>query len=148
MSKCRDPHPGELVDPADLVRLADEYRQAALVISGLGRRGDPISPAPYRLTAIRAVELYLNALLLHVGKEPSSVRGLQHDLAARAELAIENGLILRRRTAAHLKAMAVSREYVVTGYGPELASTLSQVNRLAATLDEVAAKVRVAVGAA
>jgi hypothetical protein len=92
--------------------------------------------------------LYFNALLLHLGKEPSSVRGLQHDLAARAELAIESGLVLRKRTTAHLKAMAVSREYLVTRYGPELTSTLSQVNRLAATLDEVAAKVRVFIQAA
>jgi hypothetical protein len=145
MPKTRPLYPGEIATSAELLRLADEYRQAALVIAGQGRRGDPISRAPYRLAAIQAVELYLNAHLLHSGSEPARVRGLQHDLAARADLAIESGLVLRKRTAAHLKAMASSREYLVTRYGPELASTLSQVNRLAATLDEVAAKVRVTV---
>lgn len=40
---------------------------------------------------------------------------------------------------------ASSREYLITRYGPELASTLSQINRLSATLEEVATKVRLAV---
>ncbi|WP_293682629.1 hypothetical protein [uncultured Phenylobacterium sp.] len=148
MSKKRAAYPGDVATASELLRLAEEYRQAALVIAGQGRRGDPISRAPYRLAAIHAVELYLSAHLLHSGSHPTLVRGLHHDLAARANLAIENGLVLRKRTAAHLKAMASSREYLVTRYGPELASTLSQVNRLAATLDEVAAKVRVTIQSA
>lgn len=140
---CLEPrYPGAVAEPADLVRLADEYRAAALVIAPLGRRGEPISHAPYRLTAIHAIELYLNGLLLHAGHEPSSIRGLQHDLASRAELAFSSGLTLRKRTGAHLKAMTSAREYLVTRYGPELTPTLSQLNRLAATLEEVAAKVR------
>lgn len=146
MSEDHTPYPGDLAGPAELLKLAEEYRQAALVVAGLGRRGAPLSLAPYRLNAIHAVELYLNALLLHAGLPSSRIRGLQHDLATRTELAVENGLMLRQRTAAHLKAMGSSREYLVTRYGPELTSTLSQVNRLAATLDEVAAKVAKAVG--
>jgi hypothetical protein len=93
------------------------------------------------MTAIHAVELYLNAHLLHAGKQPSLIRGLQHDMAARTDLCVANGLILRKRTIDHLRAIAVNREYLVTRYGPELTSTLSQINRLAATLEEVAAKV-------
>jgi hypothetical protein len=145
MARGLTPYPGDVAAPTEVLRLADEYRQAALAIATHGRRGDPISRAPYRLTAIQAVELYLNALLLHRGTEPSRLRGLQHDLAARADLALENGLVLRKRTTAHLKAMASSREYLVSRYGPELTSTLSQLNRIAATLDEVAAKVGTAV---
>ncbi|CAN7626667.1 hypothetical protein LJR219_004856 [Phenylobacterium sp. LjRoot219] len=135
-------YPGDLAGPTDLLRLADEYRRAAGALAAIGRPGDPISRAPYRLSAIHAVELYLNALLLHLGHTPAKVRGLQHDLAARTDLAIAGGLALRKRTEAHLRAMAGSREYLVSRYGPEMTSTLSQVNRLAATLDEVALKVR------
>lgn len=83
----------------------------------------------------------MNALLLFRGQETSRIRGLQHDLAARTEMAIANGLQLRRRTAAHLLAMAGNREYLVTRYGPEMTATTSQINRLTATLDEVANKV-------
>jgi hypothetical protein len=107
----------------------------------LGRRGDPLSRAPCRLSAIHAIELYLNALLLFRGQETSRIRGLQHDLAARTQMAIANGLQLRKRTAEHLSAMAGNREYLVTRYGPEMTATISQINRLTATLDEVANKV-------
>lgn len=93
------------------------------------------------MSAIHAIELYLNALLLFRGQETSRIRGLQHDLAARTEMAIANGLQLRKRTAAHLSAMAGNREYLVTRYGPEMTATISQINRLTATLDEVANKV-------
>jgi len=38
--------------------------------------------------------------------------------------------------------MVDSREYLVVRYGPELVDRASQTNRLAATLEEVASKVR------
>jgi hypothetical protein len=66
-------------------------------------------------------------------------------MAARTDLAISGGLHLRKRTATHLHAMAESREYLVTRYGPEMTTTVSQINRLTATLDEVASKVMVAI---
>jgi hypothetical protein len=37
--------------------------------------------------------------------------------------------------------MMGNREYLVTRYGPEMTSTASQINRLTATLEEVAIKV-------
>lgn len=134
-------YPGTFATPSEVLRLANEYRQAAIIIAGLGRRGDSVSRAPYRMTAIHSVELYLNAHLLNAGHEPSRIRGLQHDMAARTDMCLASGLILRQRTVAHLRALAVNREYLVTRYGPELTSTLSQINRLAATLNEVATKV-------
>ena len=100
-----------------------------------------MSRAPYRLAAIHAVELYLNAFLLHSGLDHGRVRGLQHDLAARTDLSVKCGLLLRKRTATHLRTMAAAREYLVSRYGPELSSSLSQLNRLSATLSEVAGKV-------
>lgn len=141
MAPLSEPYPGELAGPDDVRRLADEYRKAALALLPLGRRGEPLSRAPYRLAAIHAVELYLNALLLHHGQDPRHIRGMQHNLAARTELAIASGLRLRLRTAAHLRALAENREYLMTRYEPERTGTASQMNRLAATLEEVAMKV-------
>ena len=139
--------PGAHAQPTDWLRLADEYRQAAHVLANRGRESGHHLWSPFRLVAIHAIELYLSALLLHAGREPSHIRALQHDLAARADLAMASGLVLRKRTAAHLVTMSTSREYVVTRYGAELTSSLSQLNRLAATLDEVAEKVRNAIAA-
>lgn len=135
------PYPGDLATAKDVRLLADQYRQAAHLLRPMGRPKDPLSRAPFRLTAIHAIELYLNALLLHRGIDPRQIRGLQHDLARRAEIADSSGLRLRARTAAHLGAVAQQREYLVTRYGPELAGTASQINRLAATLEEVSRKV-------
>jgi hypothetical protein len=146
MSSISDSYPGGLALSSDVLRLANEYRQAASMIAGLGRRGDPISRSPYRLVAIHAIELYLNAFLLHAGHKPRDIRGLQHDLATRTDLSIGRGLVLRERTTNHLRALTGTREYLVTRYSPELKSTLSQINRLAATLEEVAAKVTAVVG--
>lgn len=139
-------YPGGQANAAELLKLADQYRAASQTIQKLGRSGDAVSYAPYRLNAIHATELYLNALLRHSGIEPAQIRGLQHNLAARAELAAQLGLKLRLRTEAHLRTLADTREYLISRYAPEAATTLSQVNRLAATLEEVASKVSAIVG--
>lgn len=135
------PYPGDLATPGEIRLLADEYRKAAHLLRQLGRAGQPLSRAPFRLSAIHAIELYLNALLLNRGYAPAEIRRMQHDLAERTGLAIAGGLRLRARTAAHLNALAESREYLVTRYGPELSGTISQINRFEATLEEVARKV-------
>jgi hypothetical protein len=72
---------------------------------------------------------------------PAQIRGLQHNLQARAERALAAGLNLRKRTAEHLRRLSEGREYLASRYGAELAATLSQTNRLLATLEEVATKV-------
>lgn len=137
-------YPGELATPDQVRRLADEYRLAAHHLLILGRKGEPLSRAPFRFSAIHAIELYLNAFLLHRGQEAAVIRGLQHNLSARTDLAVQNRLSLRQRTVAHLHSMATNREYLIMRYGPETTATASQVNRLSATLDEVAAKVAAA----
>ncbi|MCF8706985.1 hypothetical protein [Rhizorhapis sp. SPR117] len=71
-------------------------------------------------------------------------RGAAHDLAKRAELAASTGLRLRKRTLLHLNDLSHSREYLVTRYGAELAGSWTQLNRLMATLDEIATKVALA----
>jgi HEPN domain-containing protein len=130
-------YPGELATPEEVLRLASEYQNAAKCLLKLGRRGEPLSRAPFRLVAIHAVELYLSALLLHLGHSASEIRGLQHDLSERTKLATEEGLQLRKRTAAHLAKIVGNREYLIARYGPETV-TVSQINQLEATLNEVA----------
>ena len=133
-------YPGGAATPAEVVALADEYRFAAQLLVQNGRPGEPRSRAPFRMVAIHAVELYLNAFLLQSGHSAGQVRGLQHNLAARAELAVERGLVLRKRTREHLHSMSQSREFLLTRYVPS-GTSLSEINRLQATLTEVAQKV-------
>lgn len=107
-----------------------------------GRSREPISRAPARLCAIHAIELYLNAFLLSRGMPPEKVRAHFHNLADRAKLAVDGGLILRKLTLAHLIKITDDREYLISRYGPEMSGTLSESNRLMATLNEVAKKVK------
>ena len=134
-------YPGDAVSAAQLLDLAQEYRKAAILLKPYGTPGKAASRAPWRLLAVHAIELYLNAFLLHVGGEPGRIRGLQHDLSARAQQAVAKGLTLRKLTARHLASMTGGREYVVVRYSPDLLSSMSQINRLDATLDELAEKI-------
>jgi hypothetical protein len=124
-----------------VLELADEYRRAAENLMTTGRKGKPLSRAPYRLAAIHAIELYLNAFLMTCGKSSSTLRGLHHDLRRRREYAREAGLSLKRKTAEHLDAVSDAREYLVMRYGPEMSGKVSHLNRMGATLNEVAKKV-------
>ena len=135
-------YPGSSASVEEIVHLAREYQMAARTLLLNARRGKPLSRAPARLCAIHAIELYLNAFLLSLGDTPEKIRSRRHDLAERARLALDNGLQLRKKTAEHLIRLSQDREYLVSRYGPELASTLSEVNRLIATLEEVAKKVQ------
>ena len=137
-------YPGETATPAGVISLANEYRMAAVLLLQNGRPKEPQSRAPFRMVAIHAIELYLNAFLLQSGHSAGYVRGLQHNLAARADLAVELGLVLRKRTREHLHAMSQSREFLVTRYVPS-GTSLSEINRLQATLTEVAQKVSAAI---
>ena len=138
-------YPGDEASPAQLLLLAGEYRGAAHDLLARGRKGVASSWAPARMTAIHAIELNLNAVLLAKGGDPAQIRGLQHNLAKRAERSAVQDLRLRRRTLQHLGSLSEGREYLATRYGPELGSNWTQLNRLMATLDEVAAKVTAAV---
>jgi hypothetical protein len=137
----RSHYPGTASAPDDLLALANTYRLAASALLQQGKKGDPVSRAPARLCAIHAIELYLNVFLLHHGFGPARIRGLQHDFRARTDACTAAGLVLRKRTVAHLRGLSESREYLVSRYDPKLSTSLSQVNRLMATLEEVARKV-------
>lgn len=141
-------YPGGTASIEQVLDLAREYHRAAQVLLDNRRKGHPLSLAPFRLAAIHALELYLNALLRHEGHAPPEIRGLQHDLALRSELVQQSGLTLRKRTAAHLEALAKTREYLVTRYDPELVKAASHINRLMATLEEVSQKTTARIGKA
>lgn len=141
LQSVTNPYPGETASAEQLLRLADEYRTAAHTLLGQGKARKPLSRAPCRLTAIHAIEFYFNALLLHKGMEPAEVRKLKHCLSKRVVLAAANGLHLKKKTAAHLIDMTGDREYLVTRYGAEMSASMSKINRLMATLDEVGIKV-------
>jgi len=133
-------YPGDLATPAEIRKLAEEYRLAADNLRLTFRSGAPISRAPYRLVAIHAIELYLNACLVSAGNSKSAVRGLRHDFAKRADLAINAHLKLRKRTEQHLRSISERREYLATRYDPA-SKQMSEINRLDATLVEIAQKV-------
>jgi HEPN domain-containing protein len=133
-------YPGETASPCDVLALADEYRRAAEALLPTGRRSSPLSRAPYRLLAIHAIELYLNAYLLAAGHSAAMVRRLQHDLGSRTAHAVGATLVLRKRTLAHIGSLSERREYLTTRYDCAPAET-SELNRLAASLHEVAEKV-------
>lgn len=70
---------------------------------------------------------------------PVQVPAMRHDLSRRTTAAAA-GLRLRKRTAAHLVQLSEQREYLISRYAPDLVTSASQVNRLSATLDEIAKK--------
>ncbi|TGU42539.1 hypothetical protein EN795_35240, partial [bacterium M00.F.Ca.ET.152.01.1.1] len=113
-------YPGQLASPQQIHELAEEYRKAAHQLLPLGRAGKPLTRAPFRLSAIHAIELYLTALLLHRGHNPNQIRKMHHDLSARTEHTTAAGLRLRAKTAKHLQSLSQNREYLVTRYGPEM----------------------------
>ncbi|MEJ1116906.1 hypothetical protein V9K92_00225 [Phyllobacterium sp. CCNWLW109] len=122
-----------------ILNLATQYQDAT---NKLGESFSKPSQIPLRLLAIHAMELYLNAFLLAKGVDPATIRNLRHDLGARTRMASDAGLILRKRTVAHLARLSESNEYHLIRYAPVLLSALSQLNRVMATLDELSRKVR------
>lgn len=138
-------YPGETATPEQILELAEEYRAAANVTRAQHRTNIPRSLAPCRFLAAHAIELYLNAFLRKAGCKPEDVRGMQHDFSLRAQEAKAAGLVLRERTFAHLSKMKDDREYLMMRYGAEGFPTVTQINRLLATLEELSGKVNTAV---
>ncbi len=130
------PYPGETAEPDKILALASEFALAAEKLLDLRRKGKPLSQAPFRFTAIHAIELYLNAVLLARGLGHAEVKKLQHDLSKRTDHAKGMGLKLGPRTAKHIEKLTTSKEYQKTRYDPH-ATELSQLNRLHRTLQEV-----------
>jgi hypothetical protein len=124
-------YPGKAAGVRGILNLATQYQDAA---SKLGEGSSKPNQAPWRLLALQ--------FLLAKGLNPTTICGFQHDLGERTRIASEAGLVLRKRTVVHLATLSASNEYHVIRYAPELTSTLSQVNRVMATVDELSRKVR------
>jgi hypothetical protein len=139
-------YPGDDASAKQVLLLADEYRRAAITLRMLGRPRNPMSRAPCRLLAIHAIELYLNAVLLAFGWKAARLRGFQHDLVSRTHFAKSAGLVLRKRTEAHIGELSANREYLLMRYGTELPLTACQLSGLEATLREIAEKAGKLVG--
>lgn len=131
------PYPGHTAKPREILALAEKYAEAAGRLRDLCRKGKPISQAPFRLAAIHAVELYLNAVLLAHGTCAEQIRGLQHDLSRRLAGAKDAGLKLDTRTANHIGKLSEAQEYLKARYAPNQIAGLSQLNRLDRTLEVV-----------
>ncbi|MBK5568622.1 MAG: hypothetical protein I8N66_19560 [Ensifer sp. SSB1] len=131
--------PAEPISVRNLLDLATQYKDAAIK---LGEGTCMSSQIPRRLLALHAIELYLDALLIAKGADHATVRGFRHDVEERARMALNAGLVLRKRTLAHLAALSASDEYGVIRYFSDPIPGLSQVNRVMATLDELSRKVR------
>jgi len=138
-------YPGTEAKVGQLIRLADEYYKAAHALLPHFSTRDAISSAPIRLCAIHAIELYLNAFLRFHDLTSSEIRSLQHNLAERVTKAMEKGLCLKPKTAAHLSRLHNHREYLLVRYGPESMDGLSEHTRIFATLKEVCQKVSAAI---
>ncbi|HEU0161277.1 MAG TPA: hypothetical protein VFQ69_02640 [Rhizomicrobium sp.] len=138
-------YPGETATPEQILELAEEYRAAAKATRTQHRANIPHSLAPCRFLAAHAIELYLNAFLRKTGRKPEYVRGMQHNFSLRAQESKDAGLVLREKTFAHLSKMKDDQEYLTTRYGAEGFPTVTQINRLLATVAELSGKVRAAV---
>lgn len=134
-------YPGDDASPNQILALAGEYDSAAQILLSTNTKN---VRRPFRMTALHAIELYLNAHLVHIGFTLANIRGLQHDLATRAAI-LANDLKLREKTKAHLTFITRNREYLVSRYQP-LARELSELNRISATLAEIREKVVKAIG--
>ena len=123
-----------------LERAADFHRDACTLLGQESMAG-----APARLCAIHAIELYLSAFLAHRGMAAGDIKKMGHNLAVRAEAVTARGLVLRRRTGAHLVAMTVGQEYVALRYRSLSVGKLAPASRMVATLAEVSEKVTKAI---
>lgn len=134
-------YPGHDLGAKDVLALAETFRASALHLLDAKPLSRQKSCAPYRLLAIHSIELYFNAYLLAGGHLAPAIRGMQHDLAKRADLVKEAGMVLRFKTVEHLRSLSANREYLVSRYGSPDTNGLSQLNRLQATVEEVREKV-------
>lgn len=142
MTPSAEPCPESTATAIQMLRYAQTYHRSALCLLAEARDGDAIARAPGRFCAVHAIELYLDAFLSALGESPARLRAHGHDLRMRAALAMDLGLSLRGKTRLHLIRLTLDREYLALRYGPNRAASLSELNRLTATLAEIARKVQ------
>ena len=73
------------------------------------------------------------------------MRGFQHDVKGKVKLPIREGLVLCRKTMAHLDNMPGSQGYLMTRCCPLVAASISPIKTLMAGLEEAGRKVTVTI---
>lgn len=131
-------YPGSTASKWQILDLANEYYHAAIHLFEKSNKNTPLSYAPARFCCIHAIELYLNAFLRHEGVPPEKIRSRMHNFADPEFVA---QLKLRKKTSQHLATITERREYLISRYGPEMITELTELNRLTATLVEIMTKV-------
>lgn len=140
-SNTNEVYPGNDATAKEILSLAREYRLTASALDKLRKQNQRLSSAPYRFAAVHAIELYLNAYLMHHGLTPAEIRGTAHDLEFRAASAREHGLILRCKTIALITRINQNREYLIVRYGYKQMAAVVSVTELQSVLNEVSKKV-------
>jgi hypothetical protein len=143
LERPEDFYGSDEMSAAECLALAGEYMRAAMHLKTIWRPRKAASRAPFRFTAIHAIELYLTAYLLHAGEPWPKLRRMGHNLQQRHDVAADRGLMLRKRTRTSLGVISRQREYLKSRYAQNEARP-TQLNRLEATLEEVAKKVAAA----
>jgi hypothetical protein len=133
--------PGDGMDAMSTLALAEEFAQASMSLRKFCRKGCLNSHAPFRFAALHAIELYLAAYLRFHGLDNSELRSTGHRLCDKLKCATNYGLSLGKKTQEHIAELTNKQEYLVVRYDSTLLPRLTQINRLEATRDELAAKV-------
>ncbi|EFL88403.1 hypothetical protein [Ahrensia sp. R2A130] len=142
MEPCNDPYPGDHETAQSLFALAQHYDAAALLVLPMRKKKNAASWAPFRFLSLHAVELYLNAALLHRGQTVADIRGLKHDLIARTDFAESKGLNLEASTVKHLQQTNAKRAYVASRYEAKPRFAPACPAHFEEALKDVAAKVK------
>jgi hypothetical protein len=133
-------YPGSATTALQLKELALHYADAACIFEKLPHTPKGLALVPFRLLAIHAIELTLNALLVHNSVKAEEIRAMHHDLHAHMVLAETFGLKLRLKTVKHISDLTANREYLVHRYDPTGSLQSGHLSRLIATLREVSKK--------
>jgi len=134
----------EQVDSAapDLIALANEYAKCANALNGLRKQNRRLQSAPHRFAALHAIDLYLNACLIHLGKGLKHTKSLQHNFYVKFELLELEGFVLKQRFKTYLKLLTDSGEYTQTRYSFHTVSDELSIPQLQALLREIAKKAK------
>lgn len=124
--------------------LADDYLNAARTAAAGVKSA---RSGPVRLLALHACELFLKAYLRETGSTHASMRKLNHDLAAHADLAMERGLALGKARYNDLRVVTEIKDYVGARYraGGD-AGLFSSAGASVRLTEAVREEVRVALG--
>jgi len=134
------PYPGTETEPRAVLLLANQYACAARLLFTEKSLKQALR-LPAMFCAIHAIELYLNAAIIASGETPETLRRMHHNFSQKSSHHGVVALRLRKKTQDHLASLSDKKDYLIVRYAPDQKHSLSELNRLKATLDGVAKKV-------